>query len=210
MSDGNDEVHTVLDPRAARAASSSRPRAAGPVLPQALRHVPLRLRVRTSIPPSRPSRPSRPLAEVVAERGSAWDVDVQRETRCAPTSTPTPSPTWCCALRRSTIATGVTRNSPPTPLEVRPAAPHRVRTRLGAARLARLAPGGTAALLLPPTVASRRAGRRIRAALLRPGVLRALVALPPGAHRRTASRCTCGCCGRPTEVGRIRIWKCSW
>ncbi|MEV0419147.1 N-6 DNA methylase [Streptosporangium canum] len=46
--------------------------------------------------------------------------------------------------------------------------------------LARLAPGGTAVLLLPPAVASRKAGRRIRAALLRVGVLRAVVALPPG------------------------------
>ncbi|GAA2109615.1 N-6 DNA methylase [Streptomyces synnematoformans] len=44
-----------------------------------------------------------------------------------------------------------------------------------------LAPGGTAVLLLPPGVASRRAGRRIRAALLRSGTLRAIVALPPGA-----------------------------
>ncbi|WP_225794872.1 N-6 DNA methylase [Streptomyces aculeolatus] len=43
-----------------------------------------------------------------------------------------------------------------------------------------LAPGGTAVLLLPPGVATRRAGRRIRAALLRSGTLRAVVALPPG------------------------------
>ncbi|MEV4530826.1 N-6 DNA methylase [Streptosporangium sp. NPDC049304] len=46
--------------------------------------------------------------------------------------------------------------------------------------LSRLAPGGTAVLLLPPGVASRRAGRRVRAGLLRSGVLRAVVALPPG------------------------------
>ncbi len=46
--------------------------------------------------------------------------------------------------------------------------------------LARLAPGGTAVVLLPPAVASRKAGRRVRAALLRAGVLRAVVALPPG------------------------------
>ncbi|MEU2625907.1 N-6 DNA methylase [Kitasatospora sp. NPDC007106] len=44
-----------------------------------------------------------------------------------------------------------------------------------------LAPGGTAVLVLPPAVAARRAGRRIRAALLRAGVLRAVIALPPGA-----------------------------
>ena len=47
--------------------------------------------------------------------------------------------------------------------------------------LARLRPGGTAVLLLPPAVASRRTGRRVRAALLRKGVLRAVIALPPGA-----------------------------
>ncbi|WP_030543169.1 N-6 DNA methylase [Streptomyces albus] len=47
--------------------------------------------------------------------------------------------------------------------------------------LACLRPGGTAVLLLPPAVASRRAGRRIRAALLRAGALRAVIALPPGA-----------------------------
>ncbi|MFJ8433690.1 N-6 DNA methylase [Kitasatospora sp. NPDC094019] len=47
--------------------------------------------------------------------------------------------------------------------------------------LAHTRPGGLAALLLPPTVAARRAGRRIRAELLRSGALRAVVALPAGA-----------------------------
>lgn len=47
--------------------------------------------------------------------------------------------------------------------------------------LAHLAPGGTAVLLMPPAAASRKAGRRIRAALLRRGALRAVIALPPGA-----------------------------
>jgi hypothetical protein len=46
--------------------------------------------------------------------------------------------------------------------------------------LARLRDGGTAVLLLPPAVASRRSGRRIRAELLRRGALRAVVALPTG------------------------------
>ncbi|WP_327748978.1 N-6 DNA methylase [Streptomyces europaeiscabiei] len=46
--------------------------------------------------------------------------------------------------------------------------------------LARLRPGGTAVVLLPPAVATRRAGRRIRGALLRTGLLRAVVALPAG------------------------------
>ncbi|RDS63961.1 N-6 DNA methylase [Streptomyces sp. M7] len=46
--------------------------------------------------------------------------------------------------------------------------------------LAHLEPGGAAVVLLPPAVASRKAGRRIRGSLLRTGVLRAVVALPPG------------------------------
>lgn len=46
--------------------------------------------------------------------------------------------------------------------------------------LARLRPGGTAVLLMPPAAASRRTGRRVRAALLRRGALRAVVALPAG------------------------------
>ncbi|WP_329020055.1 N-6 DNA methylase [Streptomyces sp. NBC_00690] len=47
--------------------------------------------------------------------------------------------------------------------------------------LARLRPGGTAVLLMPPAAASRRSGRRIRAGLLRRGALRAVIALPAGA-----------------------------
>ncbi|MCY0951863.1 N-6 DNA methylase [Streptomyces sp. H27-S2] len=47
--------------------------------------------------------------------------------------------------------------------------------------LAHLREGGTAVLLMPPAVAARRSGRRIRADLLRRGALRAVVALPAGA-----------------------------
>lgn len=47
--------------------------------------------------------------------------------------------------------------------------------------LAALRPGGTAVLLMPPGASSRRTGRRVRAALLRRSVLRAVIALPPGA-----------------------------
>ncbi|WP_432003283.1 N-6 DNA methylase [Streptomyces sioyaensis] len=47
--------------------------------------------------------------------------------------------------------------------------------------LARLADDGTAVMLLPPGVAKRRAGRRIRAGLLRTAALRAVIALPAGA-----------------------------
>ncbi|MFD6451588.1 N-6 DNA methylase [Nocardia sp. NPDC060220] len=47
--------------------------------------------------------------------------------------------------------------------------------------LAHLRPGGVAVLLLPPAMAMRTSGRRIRAALLRAGALRSVIALPPGA-----------------------------
>ncbi|GLY24450.1 N-6 DNA methylase [Micromonospora sp. NBRC 101691] len=46
--------------------------------------------------------------------------------------------------------------------------------------LARLTPGGRAVLLMPPASAERASGRRIRAALVRGGALRAVVALPAG------------------------------
>ncbi len=47
--------------------------------------------------------------------------------------------------------------------------------------LAHLEPGGRAVLLLPPAVASRPSGRRVRTQLVRSGALRAVVGLPPGA-----------------------------
>lgn len=46
--------------------------------------------------------------------------------------------------------------------------------------LSRLRPGGVAVLLLPPAVAGRRAGRRIRAELVRSRALKGLIALPAG------------------------------
>ncbi|MEU3659858.1 N-6 DNA methylase [Streptomyces sp. NPDC032940] len=46
--------------------------------------------------------------------------------------------------------------------------------------LSHLKPGGCAVVVLPPAVASRKAGRRIRGSLLRTGALKAVVALPPG------------------------------
>ncbi len=45
---------------------------------------------------------------------------------------------------------------------------------------AHLAPGGTAIVAMPPSVAYRRPGRRIRAELVRRGVLTQVTALPPG------------------------------
>ncbi|MFC8850660.1 MULTISPECIES: N-6 DNA methylase [unclassified Micromonospora] len=46
--------------------------------------------------------------------------------------------------------------------------------------LAHLSPSGTAVVLMPPAAASRPAGRRVRAELIRHGALRAVVALPAG------------------------------
>ena len=49
--------------------------------------------------------------------------------------------------------------------------------------LSHLEPGGRAVMLLPPAVAARPAGRRIRAQLLRRGALRAVISLPAGTVR---------------------------
>ncbi|KUP98248.1 hypothetical protein AC529_02045 [Thermobifida cellulosilytica TB100] len=46
--------------------------------------------------------------------------------------------------------------------------------------LAHTRPGGTVAVVLPPTVASRGSGRRVRRELIRRGALRAVIALPAG------------------------------
>ncbi|MGW3054432.1 N-6 DNA methylase [Streptomyces goshikiensis] len=46
--------------------------------------------------------------------------------------------------------------------------------------LAHALPGAPVVLLMPPAVAARPSGRRIRAALLRRGALRAVISLPPG------------------------------
>jgi len=58
--------------------------------------------------------------------------------------------------------------------------------------LSRLVPGGAAVVVLPPAAATRKAGRRIRGALLRSGVLRAVIALPPG-------------CAQPHSVS-LHLW----
>ena len=47
--------------------------------------------------------------------------------------------------------------------------------------LAHVAPGGHAAVLMPPAAAARPTGRRVRAELVRQGALRAVIAMPPGA-----------------------------
>ncbi|MCP2342024.1 N-6 DNA methylase [Actinomadura rupiterrae] len=46
--------------------------------------------------------------------------------------------------------------------------------------LAHVRPGGTAVILLPPGVASRAGGRRIRSELVRQGAVRAVIAIPAG------------------------------
>lgn len=65
--------------------------------------------------------------------------------------------------------------------------------------LAHLAPGGVAVLLMPPAVANRRSGRRIRAQLLRRGALRAVIALPQGAVPNVAVGLTLWILRRPSE-----------
>jgi hypothetical protein len=47
--------------------------------------------------------------------------------------------------------------------------------------LAHVRPGGHVVLLMPPAVANRRSGRRVRSELLRRGALRAVIGLPTGA-----------------------------
>ncbi|MEU8177534.1 N-6 DNA methylase [Microbispora hainanensis] len=67
--------------------------------------------------------------------------------------------------------------------------------------LAHLAPRGVAVLLMPPAVASRRSGRRIRSQLLRRGALRAVVALPQGAVPNVAVGLTLWILCPPPEGG---------
>ena len=67
--------------------------------------------------------------------------------------------------------------------------------------LAHLAPRGVAVLLMPPAVASRRSGRRIRSQLLRRGALRAVIALPQGAVPNVAVGLTLWILCPPPEGG---------
>ncbi|WP_327044324.1 N-6 DNA methylase [Microbispora sp. NBC_01189] len=67
--------------------------------------------------------------------------------------------------------------------------------------LAHLAPGGVAVLLMPPAVAARRSGRRIRAQLLRRGALRAVIALPQGVVPNVAVGLTLWILRQPAEGG---------
>ena len=64
------------------------------------------------------------------------------------------------------------------PLRLRAATTHRTRAGLAAARPRGRRPGGTVVVRMPATAADRRAGRRIRANLLRAGALRAVLTVP--------------------------------
>lgn len=66
--------------------------------------------------------------------------------------------------------------------------------------LAHLHPLGTAVLLMPPSVAARSSGRKIRAALLRSGALRAVVELRPGAAQPRHIGLHLWILRRPTEA----------
>ncbi|MEV4675551.1 MULTISPECIES: HsdM family class I SAM-dependent methyltransferase [Actinomadura] len=63
--------------------------------------------------------------------------------------------------------------------------------------LAHVEPGGHVVMLLPPAVAVRRSGRRVRAELLRRGTLRAVIGLPPGAVPNMAVALTVWVLRRP-------------
>ncbi|SRR6266568_4334571 len=68
--------------------------------------------------------------------------------------------------------------------------------------LAHLRPGGRAVLLMPPAVASRPSGRRIRAGMLRDGAIHAIISLPPGTIRPTHIPIHVWVLERPAGAGR--------
>ncbi|MBO2457288.1 N-6 DNA methylase [Actinomadura sp. LCR2-06] len=63
--------------------------------------------------------------------------------------------------------------------------------------LAHARPGGSVVMLMPPAVANRRSGRRIRSELLRRGTLRAVIGLPAGAVPNMAVALTVWILRRP-------------
>jgi SAM-dependent methyltransferase len=69
--------------------------------------------------------------------------------------------------------------------------------------LAHLRPGGRAVLLMPPAVASRPSGRRIRAGMLRDGAIRAIISLPPGTIRPSHIPIHVWVLERPAGTGRV-------
>lgn len=69
--------------------------------------------------------------------------------------------------------------------------------------LARTHQGGCVVMLMPPAVASRRSGRRLRAELLRGGAVRAVIALPAGAAPTSAAGPHLWVLRRPDRGGRL-------
>jgi hypothetical protein len=65
--------------------------------------------------------------------------------------------------------------------------------------LAHLKPGGTAVMVMPPSAANRRSGRRIRAQLIRRGALRAAITLPLGSIPNVAVALTLWVLQRPAD-----------
>ncbi|MFI6455512.1 N-6 DNA methylase [Streptosporangium amethystogenes] len=65
--------------------------------------------------------------------------------------------------------------------------------------LSHLRPGGTAVVLIPPAVANRRSGRRVRAQLIRRGALRAVITLPLGSIPNMAVALTLWVLRRPAD-----------
>ncbi|MFI1004756.1 N-6 DNA methylase [Streptomyces galbus] len=65
---------------------------------------------------------------------------------------------------------------------------------------ARTAPGGQVLIVMPASVAYRKAGRRIRAELVRRGIVRQVVALPPGTATSHALPVHLWCLRRPMKT----------
>ncbi|WP_248959356.1 HsdM family class I SAM-dependent methyltransferase [Sphaerisporangium perillae] len=64
--------------------------------------------------------------------------------------------------------------------------------------LAHVRPGGLVVIMMPPSAAGRRSGRRVRSNLLRSGALRAIITLPPGATPGSGSAPDLWVLRRPT------------
>ncbi len=66
---------------------------------------------------------------------------------------------------------------------------------------AHTAPGGQVLMVMPASVAYRKAGRRIRAELVRRGIVRQVIALPPGTATSHALPVHLWCLRRPMNTG---------
>ncbi|MFD4762744.1 class I SAM-dependent DNA methyltransferase [Streptomyces sp. NPDC058439] len=66
-------------------------------------------------------------------------------------------------------------------------------------------PGGQVLMVMPASVAYRKAGRRIRAGLVRRGILRQVIALPPGTATSHALPVHLWCLQRPENTGSAEM-----